>query len=497
MNVVDGATLRTPQHLASDVAVVGSGPAGAAVARVAARAGAKVIVLEEGPFVAPAQFPAEGFSAMARFYRDMGTSLLMGRAPMPYLQGRMVGGTSVINGAISWRLPEDVHAGWVADDPALAEALPWHALSDALDTIEADFEIAPTPRDIAGPHNLAMARGAEALGLQHRPISRNVRACEGLGRCLQGCPKGHKLSLERTYLPDAVAHGAQVLSSVRALSVTHTRGRATGVSARSEGGAKVEVSARRAIVLAASAVQTPLLLWASGLRQGPVGERFQCHPGASMAGLFDEPMRVWSGATQGHEVTGLRHEGIKLEALGYDMGLAAGRLKSVGRTLAREMASLDRWANWGAAIRARTWGSVRPGPFGRPLVRYSLEEADMRRVRRGVRVLGELMLAAGARYVTPGVHGWHARVDDRATMARFEEEGPLDPRAYAMAVTHMFGTARMGSDPRVSVVRPDFRHHHVDGLYVADSSVFPSNTGVNPQTSILALATLCGRHVVA
>ena len=65
-----------------------------------------------------------------------------------------------------------------------------------------------------------------------------------------------------------------------------------------------------------------------------------------------------------------------------------------------------------------------------------------------------------------------------------------------MAVTHMFGTCAMGSDPARSVVRPDFRHHRVDRLYVADSSVFPTNTGVNPQTSIIALATLCGRRVL-
>jgi choline dehydrogenase-like flavoprotein len=64
------------------------------------------------------------------------------------------------------------------------------------------------------------------------------------------------------------------------------------------------------------------------------------------------------------------------------------------------------------------------------------------------------------------------------------------------AVTHMFGTCRMGSDPERSVVGPDFRHHAVDGLYVADSSVFPSNLGVNPQIPVMAVATLCGRRVL-
>jgi len=53
----------------------------------------------------------------------------------------------------------------------------------------------------------------------------------------------------------------------------------------------------------------------------------------------------------------------------------------------------------------------------------------------------------------------------------------------------------MGSDPTQSVVRPDFRHHALRGLYLADSSVFPSNIGVNPQTSIIALAKLCARSI--
>jgi choline dehydrogenase-like flavoprotein len=80
-------------------------------------------------------------------------------------------------------------------------------------------------------------------------------------------------------------------------------------------------------------------------------------------------------------------------------------------------------------------------------------------------------------------------------MARFETEGPLSPRAYAMSMTHLFGTTRMGTERARSVVGPDFQHHAVRGLYVADSSVFPGNLGVNPQLPIMTLASIAALSI--
>lgn len=486
---VDGREVRSAHAETADVVVVGSGPAGATVAwRLAAR-GARVVVVEEGHAWRPEEHVGSGVRAMARLYRDLGTSIALGDNPMPYLQGRAVGGTSVVNGAICWSFPEEVHAAWVAADPGVGAALPFEALrADELE-LEARLNVRPTAPGVAGAKADVMARGAEALGLAHRPIRRNTTGCRGSGRCLQGCPTGAKLSMDRSLVPDAVRDGARILSGVRATRVLLEGDRAVGVVGRSAGGGWVEVRAAR-VVLAASAIQTPNLLRASGLRSGPVGDGLCGHPGVSVTGRFAEPVRNHLGATQGHEITGLRHEGLKIETLGFDLSILASRIPGAGRELARRVAEADHYAVHGAALRAEGRGSVRPGWRG-PRVRIGLTPSDVRLARRGVRRMGEVLLAAGALEVYPGVAGFDPVVTDPRRLAALDDL-PHDPRALPMSVTHLFGTARMGSDPATSVVRPgDLRHHRVEGLHVADSSVFPTNLGVNPQVPIMAVASRC------
>lgn len=491
---LDGRLVTRRLRLAADVVVVGSGPAGATVAAALAARGVRVLVLEEGHPVETVE--ASAVRAMAALYRDLGTSMALGDNPMPYLQGRAVGGTSVVNGAICWDFPEDVHREWVAADPALADAIPLAALRAAEQALAARHGVAPTDPAVAGRKAELMAAGAERLGLDHRPIRRNVSGCRGSGRCLQGCPHGAKLSVDRTLLPDAVKDGARIVSGVRVTRILTDAKGAYGVAGVAAGGGAVEARARFGVVLAASAIQTPVLLRDSGLRHGPVGDGLCGHPGVSVTARFAEPVHNHRGATQGHEVTGLRHEGLKLETLGFDLSLLASRVPGAGRAFARRVAELDRYAVHGAAIRAEGRGSVRPGRTA-PRVRLALPPADVRRARRAVRRMGEVLLAAGAEEVYPGVAGFDPVVRDPARMAAIDDEGPLDPRAYPMSVTHLFGTARMGSDPGASVVRPDFRHHAVAGLWVADSSVFPTNLGVNPQLPIMAMARLCADAVAS
>lgn len=144
-------------------------------------------------------------------------------------------------------------------------------------------------------------------------------------------------------------------------------------------------------------------------------------------------------------------------------------------------------AMFGGMIHDEGGGVVMRGPGREPFVRYRMAKRDRARIPRIVRRLGETFLAAGAREVYPPVLGLEAGLDADA-FRRFDFEG-LAARRFECSSQHPLGTARIGGDARQSVCDADGRVWGVDGLHVADGSVLPTSLGVNPQESIMAVAT--------
>jgi choline dehydrogenase-like flavoprotein len=147
----------------------------------------------------------------------------------------------------------------------------------------------------------------------------------------------------------------------------------------------------------------------------------------------------------------------------------------------------DRIACFGVMIEDVSRGRVRRGPGGRPLITYSLEDHDVARLKRAVEILGRVYFAAGARTVFPLVH----RFDELKSEADLERlrRARLRARDFEISAYHPLGTARMGRDPARSVVGPDHQVHDTPGCYVVDGSAVPSSPAVNPQVTIMALAT--------
>jgi choline dehydrogenase-like flavoprotein len=486
-----------------DVVVIGSGAGGAVAAQRLTEQGAKVILLEAGSLVKPEEHNTAFWSSMKHLFWDSGFQYAPGTPTIPFLQGRAVGGTTVINSAICWDLPEDIHQEWI---DAHAFEIDYADIDLEQQRIRKEINIHEVPPEIAGGNNNVMQRGAERLGWSGRIIARNEKDCQGSGRCLLGCPNGAKLSMDVTYVPWAQEKGMELIPDCPVDRVLIKQGRVIGVEAelldfnkrsrwsRRPTGRRLRIKTK-AVVVAAGVIQSPQILQRSNVIDPwrLIGTHLMAHPGISMVGCYDEVVNIWNGATQGYEVNEFRPQGLKLESLGVSPALFGMRLPGVGARFMEYYEKRAHMAMWAAAIRTEALGSVR---VGRPIspIRFSLNENDVKKFLMGVRVTGEMMFAGGAREVYPGIEGRAEKVFSTEEL-RAVTEAPIRPTDIHPVATHLFGTCRMSADPMQGVIDSNFESHTTKGLFVADGSVFPTNTGVNPQLAIMALAGVAARRV--
>lgn len=490
--VVDGLALRRDLADDFDYVVVGTGAAGAVAAYELASHGYSVGMVEEGPWIRTRELTRDVDAVFTRAIRDRGMQVAEGKTFIPVLQGRAVGGSTLVNSAIAWRIPGDVLDEWAKDfGVSISEA----ELEGHFDALERDLSVRPVAEASLGQNNRLFLEQCKKRGYEAAPMRRYDLGCEGSGRCLQGCPNAKKQGMSVTYVPWALAKGARLHTSCKVDHVEIRGGRAVGVVARAEGGGRVRLRARRGVFVAASTVQTPNVLYRSGVRSKALGRHFQVHPGIGMGALLDCPVHMSFGATQGAESIHFRKsDGFKMETISMPPELAAARMPGVGLDLVKRLDRLDEVAVWVAQVRARAEGTVGRNVFGYDKIRYELGEDDVRIVRKALATIADLFFDAGATEVWPGVHGLPVSLTSRDDV-RLLREGPLDARAYSYIATHLFGAARMGPSASKAVVDTDFCVHGASHLWVVDSSVFPTNLGVNPQHSIMAMSRLCASRV--
>jgi choline dehydrogenase-like flavoprotein len=497
MTVLAHGDYRANEVYDADVVVVGTGAGGAVVGTELAEAGYDVLFVEEGGYHPTSSFNPYLTESVPRLFRDAGGTVIMGRPPIPYAEGRCVGGGTVVNGGMAWRPPEEVLMEWerVTGQPDLGAK----AMDALFERVESRIHAKPQHPASIGEDSRLLEEGARRLGWRYEPNNRAQDRCVGSNQCVTGCPTGAKQSTLVSYMPRAFEHGARCMTEVRVHRLWIENGRCVGILGKAVNPRTreedVEVRARgKAVIVACGAVQTPFLLLGHRLGRPSrmLGRNFLCHPNTKVVAIYPRDIYAWQGVSQGGQIREFRDDGILMAENAVPPGTAAAQIPFLGQDALDLMKRYNSMAMTGVLVEDSRPGSV-ARRFGAPMAKYSITHYDHERFLRGVRYLATLHFEMGAEKVILPFSNFHvaSSVDD----LRGIEQTQRSRSTIELFTVHMMGTCRMGNDPRSSVVSLEGELWDLPGCYVADASLFPTAVGVNPQVTIMALATRVARRL--
>lgn len=492
--------------LEADVVVVGSGAGGGVIAAELAQRGASVVVVDAGGYFNEADFNQYELWAYQNLYWRGGPNPTADRNVALYA-GFCLGGGTVVNWTNSIRTKDWVRREWATEHGLtdLAEDFDRH-----LDAVCSRLSVGTDCCDLNRPHQM-MKLGAEALGWSFAVTNRNAdpsrydpasAAYMGFGD-----QSGSKQSTLRTYLPDAVAAGARVVVGQFVERVLVDGGRGAGIVARSPlTGDEVTVRAPH-VVLAAGALETPGVLLRSGIGGPAVGRYLRLHPTTAVFGSYAQDMEAWWGAPQ----VGLVDEfaplddgyGFLIEGVQYTTGVAASA--TPWHDAHQHKQALEDFRHVGSLVglirdRGDDNGQVVLDAAGITQPFYSLRDpADQAITRRALEAQIRIHAAAGAHQITAladTMPVWH-RGEDLERFIAAVQRVPLRAGGMRLFSAHQMGTARIGVDPATSVAGPTGELHDTPGVWIGDTSAFPTPSGTNPMITVMALAHRTAEHLAA
>lgn len=497
-----------------DVVIVGTGAGGAPLLAELAAAGLRVVALEAGPFFDPADHtPDETDAAEINWMDDR---LSGGDDPValgPNTSGRGVGGSTLHWGAFTprpdagqLRLRSETEEG--RDWPmGLDELLPYLRRAEADLGVSGPSEYPWDPdRRYAYPPAARnapaqrMAEGCAALGIRAADApaavltrdrvqhGRTRLACIACGACHQGCRTGSKATMGTTYLPTAIADGAEIRAEAMVHTIeTNATGRVRAVVYRQD-----DVDVRqpcRTLVLAGGGIETPRLLLANGLANanGHVGRNFLAHPATQVWGTFDEPQRGHRGYPSSLITEDFLRPadadfagGYLIQSLGVmPLTFATSLVRGGGLWGADLMAALD-GARFTAGVGIN--GDCLPSDDNRLTLSGEHDEVGMPRA--------EISFSAGSNERALEQHAI-------AVMTRILEAAGARGTRVLARTAHTLGTCRMSDDPTDGVVDGDGRSHEIENLWICDNSTFPSALAANPALMQVALALRTAQRLLS
>ncbi len=499
-----------PQLLETDVVIVGSGCGGAVCAKNLAETGYRVIVLDKSYHWGPEHLPMTERDSGIHLFANGGIESA-DDGSICVIAGQAWGGGGTVNWSASLQTQGFVRREW-AD-----KGLPFFTSSDfqaSLDRVCHRMGVS-TEYVEHNINNKTLFEGARKLGYSRKMVPQNTGGNQHYcGYCTMGCGAAEKQGPVVSFLPDAEKAGAQFIEGFDAQKILfediNGQKTANGVKGRwvsrdTSGGVQgndrttreVIIKAKRVIV-SGGTLQSPLLLLRSGLTNPQIGKNLYLHPVTLVSATYPDepPINPWEGAVLTSVVDEFQNldghgHGVKLECMTMlPSWVLPFQAWTGGLDYKMLCSKMPHMTSHIVLTRERESGRVYPDPVdGKCRIAYTPSAFDKRHTMEGVLALAKIAYVQGAKEIITTTVGMppFERSDDAAAdsgdgindpdfqawLAEVRKRG-LNPPETGWGSAHQMGTCRMASTPRAGVVDPKGKVWGVEGLFVADASVFPS-----------------------
>jgi choline dehydrogenase-like flavoprotein len=473
----------TASELEADVCVIGSGAGGAVTAARLAEAGKRVVILEEGPYFKRDKITREEGKMQVAAYREGGLQLTLDFG-MYVLQGRCVGGSTFLNNGICFDIPDAAFRKWQDFGASLDRA----RLADAYSRLRRELGIIDLEekQHLVEKGSLKFMEGCRKMGISSDWFEVNLDGCIGCGYCTLGCAFEKKMSMDRSFIPRALAAGATLVTECKARRIRSQGGEARAVECSRSDGSKLVVRAKQ-IVVACGAIGSSLLLQKSGITRN-VGTRLGFNVGSWVIAEFPDIVDQFDGVQMCAYHDRPRY---MLETIAMQPGVFAATMPGFFQDHFARMRRYRHYAIAGALIGSEPVGRVHRSPIpilGKSLspIDFQLTASDLRKLKDGVAQVSRVYLKAGAVRVMPSTFNPLELVDVDQVAQIEKVVAEADDIAYGSS--HPQGGNPMSDDLARGAVDSHFRVHGFDNLFVCDASVFPSPIQANPQLTVMAMA---------
>ncbi|MBL4585442.1 MAG: GMC family oxidoreductase [Flavobacteriales bacterium] len=448
-----------------DFIIIGSGSAGGTMARNLQLSGAKTLLLEAGKYYKKETFPDNEMEYSAKLFWGGGLEFDK-HAKTAFLRAKMVGGTTIVNQSLSDRF-DDI----ALDDWRQRSGVDWltmDAMSPYYDKAEAALKLHTFEPSDFNKNAQKFTKACEKLGYEWKPLRRGMHDC-ALDRgndcitCLGGCFRDSKQSSLVTAIQLAEKEGLEIKAEFEVGKIEH---KADHVVIYGDHQGRKETLKAKKVILCGGSFGSTKIMFNSGFKSKlpALGKGFCQHPQYMMFGLHDEIIDAHKGSFQTvySKDPKFRKAGFKLENVyGQTIGIAM-LFKQFGKDHHQMMRNYRKMTCIEAAVRDQPeGGEMTVDNKGNLVIEKILTDQDKTRRDAALQVIRNIFEAQGAKkiYESPFYFG-----------------------------LHLMGGCAIGVDKKTSVVAPDFQVHDHAGLYIVDTSLYPSAPGINPSLTVSTLA---------